>query len=134
MKLTIAIPTYNRNEVLAENLPLLLKQLTLECYVLIIDNASRIPVVETVGPMLELYPRERWRIVRNRANVGGGANVLRCFELCETAGLWILSDAYPPASNSIDTIISHICRYPQSTFINFRTESVRRDTLHTTQG
>lgn len=134
MKLTIAIPTYNRNEILLENLPLLLRQLTPECQVLIIDNASKIPVGETLRRILALYPQVQCRIVRNRANVGGGANVLRCFELCETDWLWILSDAYPPASGSIETIFSHIWKYPDSTFMNFCAAGLKRDKPQTSIG
>ena len=48
MKLTIAIPTYNRNEILKANLEKLLPQVTDECNVVIFDNCSDTPVKEVI--------------------------------------------------------------------------------------
>ena len=50
--ITIAIPTYNRNRTLKENLRLLLPQLTDRCRLLIIDNCSDTPVAETLADLL----------------------------------------------------------------------------------
>ena len=55
MKLTIAIPTYNRNEILKANLGKLLPQVTKECRVIIFDNCSDVPVKDSIQNLLEVY-------------------------------------------------------------------------------
>lgn len=117
--LTIAIPTYNRNQVLAANLAVLLDQLTPQCRLLIIDNCSDVPVADTLGGMLAGYPSAQVAIVRNRVNVGVNANILRCFELCDTEWLWILGDDDCAMPEAITTMIDHIVSHPMATFISF---------------
>ena len=55
MKLTIAIPTYNRNDIFRANLEKLLPQVTNECRVIIFDNCSDIPIENTVKDLLSKY-------------------------------------------------------------------------------
>jgi len=106
LKLTIAIPTYNRNAILCRNLALLLPQLTADCELVIIDNCSRIPVAHTLRGLLEDYPSVTTRLIRNKVNIGCVANVLRCFELCESEWLWVLGDDDIPEVDCIETITS----------------------------
>ena len=122
MRLTVAIPTYNRNEILKKNIRLLLPQLTDECKLLIIDNHSDIPVEETVKPVLSEFPEIDVRIMRNRANIGGESNILRCFEYCETEWLWILSDDDDVKEDAVKTVLSTIGEYQDFLFLNFYTE------------
>jgi abequosyltransferase len=82
--LTIAIPTYNRSEQIKATISLLLPQLTPECFLLIIDNHSDVPVSESLAALLATLPQSQYSIVRNRVNIGGNANIVRCFELCDT--------------------------------------------------
>jgi len=123
MHLTVAIPTYNRNEILKKNIQLLLPQLTDECKLLIIDNHSDIPVEETLKPVLSEFPDIDFRIIRNRANIGGDANFLRCFEYCETEWLWILSDESGARKDAVKTILSTISEHQDFIFLNFYTEA-----------
>ena len=92
MKLTIAIPTYNRNEILKANLEKLLPQVTDECNVVIFDNCSDTPVKEVIEELVNTYPDINISIVRNRYNIGMTANILKCFEQCSDTWLWILGD------------------------------------------
>jgi glycosyltransferase involved in cell wall biosynthesis len=119
MRLTVAIPTFNRNAILLQNLKLLLPQLTQECKLLIIDNCSDIPVAETLKKVLDEFPAINVEIMRNRVNIGANANIMRCFELCETEWLWVLGDDDPPTPHAVESILKHIRSYPQSLYFNF---------------
>ncbi len=117
--LTIAIPTYNRNDILRENLPLLLSQLTPACKLLIVDNCSDICVTDTLNTLLAGISEMNVEIVRNRANIGGAANIMRCVELCETEWLWVLSDDDKVKPNAIATVFQSITLNPNCIFFNF---------------
>lgn len=116
--LTIAIPTYNRNAILLENLRHLAPQMTPACRLLILDNSSDIPVGETLQPLWLQYPHLRYQVIRHPVNIGGNANMLRCFELCDTSWLWILGDDDLPKPEAIATIFRHIRIYPDCLFFN----------------
>lgn len=131
MKLTIAIPTYNRNDILLANLKRLLPQLTPECALLIIDNCSDVPVARTLSETLAAFPRVAHRIERNRANIGGNANVVRCFELCETEWVWVLGDDDQILPTAIDTISRHLDAHSECLFINFAVDELRPRTMLT---
>lgn len=133
--LTIAIPTYNRNQTLLTNLGRLLPQLTSDCRMLIIDNNSDQPVEATLVGHLAQIPPLDYRIVRNRANIGANANILRCFELCETTWLWVLGDDDLVEPTAISTILEHIRLYPDAVCVNFSVEQLHaRSDVVTTCG
>jgi glycosyltransferase involved in cell wall biosynthesis len=130
MNITIAIPTYNRNEILKSNLEFLLPQLTSDEQLLIIDNHSDIPVEETLKDLLARYKNVNYSILRNRINVGGNQNIMRCFEYTDTDWLWLLGDDDKVLPNAIETIKKTIKKDPDLAYINFRNlsnyhESVR---------
>ena len=56
MRLTVAIPTYNRNATLKATLEHLLPQWNERCKLLILDNHSDVPVEETLRDLLAAYP------------------------------------------------------------------------------
>ena len=117
--LTVAIPTYNRNPILKKNLPFLLAQLTDQCQLLIIDNCSKDRVDETIQDLMFSYPNVNYRFIRNSVNIGGNANILRCFELCETQWLWILGDDDIPEPDAVKTIFRNVHEHPTITYLNF---------------
>jgi len=116
--LTIAIPTYNRNQILAETVRRLLPQLTPQCRLLILDNCSDVPVSETLADVLRDFPGINCKILRNNVNIGGNANILRCFELCGTDWLWVLGDDDIPRPDAISTVFSYITAYPGCLFFS----------------
>jgi len=119
MKLTVAIPTYNRNDILKENIALLLPQLNSDCKLLVIDNHSETPVAETLKYYISEFSHVSIEVIRNRVNIGGNANILRCIEYCETEYLWILSDDDPVLNNAVETIFKYIHEDRLYDFINF---------------
>jgi glycosyltransferase involved in cell wall biosynthesis len=127
-KLTIAIPTYDRNRQLRENLEILIPQLTAECSLLIIDNCSPQPVEPDARDLLDKLPANvEYRVIRNLVNVGGAANVLRCFEHCQTEWLWVLGDDDFVASEAIMVLLRAIREKPEAVFINFPNPNRRRN-------
>lgn len=105
-RLTIAIPTFDRNELLAKHVALLLPQLTAETRLVVFDNASPTPVAETLAELLREYPAAPVEIVRHRVNIGSSANVMRCLETCPTPWLWILGDDDRPLPDAVATVLA----------------------------
>jgi len=126
VRLTVAIPTYNRNQVLRESLAHLLPQLTDRCELLISDNHSDVPVEETLRDFLSDYPQVTCRILRNRLNLGPTANFMRCFEMCETEWLWLLGDDDHPAPDAVSKILRALDSRPDCVFFHFALEVFQR--------
>lgn len=67
---------------------------------------------EAVTRATTRFPGVQCRVVRKRANIGANANVLRCFELCETEWIWILGDDDHGLPGAVDKILAHLGRRP----------------------
>lgn len=79
--LTIIIPTYNRQSLVLANVRLLLPQVQALCRLIVLDNHSDVPVQDILQSGLPSESLAKVEVIRHRANLGAGANVLRCFEL-----------------------------------------------------
>jgi glycosyltransferase involved in cell wall biosynthesis len=133
--LTIAIPTYNRNERLNKSLRLLLPQLQEHvsfCRLLLLDNCSPTPIADTLPAVLGDFPQVQYQIVRNKQNIGANANILRCFELCETEWIWCLSDDDPVLPDALATIRQHVEAHPDCIYFNFPFDGARQQIYFTT--
>jgi glycosyltransferase involved in cell wall biosynthesis len=126
MKLEICIPTYDRSRQLRRTIETLRPQLVASVGILILDNCSPEPVThETLG-LSQPDDRNRVRIVRNRANIGSGANIARCFECCDGEFLWLLGDDEVLRPDAIACILDHIQERPEFVAFNFRLPGCRR--------
>ena len=132
--LTIAIPTFNRNHLLRGCLERLLPQMGSNHQLLIVDNCCDVPVQEYLDGWLTGFGRKNMRIVRNSINVGSGANLLRCLELCETSWLYCLGDDDLVADDCIQKIESTLTRHPQALYVSFSREVARRSCVTRTTG
>lgn len=118
--LTIAIPTFDRNDILTQTVAALLPQLAPEVRLVIRDNASPHPVTQTLS---ELAGSACVQIVRNPCNIGGSANVLRCLETCETEWLWILGDDDLPDHDAVERVLADVREADASLIgVNYRSE------------
>jgi abequosyltransferase len=90
--LTIAIPTYNRSQLLRQLLDSLREQIVGEERVslLVSDNASTDDTESAVQE--ELRRGTTLDYIRNTANVGSDANFLQCYERSRGKYVWIISD------------------------------------------
>jgi len=127
--LSIVIPTYNRNEVLRRNLPILMRQLTSNVELMILDNASPRPVAQDIAVILSEYPYHPVQVVRHRVNLGASANILRSFEIANALWLWILGDDDVVTDTAVHDILETIAACPDSMFINFSTSTMRQQGL-----
>ena len=119
MILTVAVPTYDRNEVLLANLARLLPQLTPEVGLLVLDNHSPRPVEPDLAPLLAAHPHAGVRVVRHACNVGGNANIMRCFELATTPWVWVLGDDDAVKPDALATVLAQIAEDPDAAFVHF---------------
>ena len=105
--LTIAIPTFNRPCELKKTLSIILPQIA-ECkdvFLLVQDNYSETPAQDIYESLNFAISSNRVRFVRNNLNIGGNANIMRCFENCQTKWLWVLGDDDLPSTSAINTIM-----------------------------
>jgi len=114
--LTIAIPTYNRNDKVKRIVEILLPQLKGYAQLVIFDNCSNISVEYTVKDYLL---KDNIRVVRNDLNIGMSGNFIKCFEYCNTEWLWVLGDDDYPYANAVETVINNLFKWPDASFLNF---------------
>lgn len=123
--LTIAIPTFDRNDLLARTVAALLPQMQPGVRLVVRDNASPRPVRDTLAPLIA--GRTDVSIVSNPVNIGGNANMLRCLESCETEWIWVLGDDDLPAVDAVPRILADMGTSPaQRVAISYRCELFER--------
>lgn len=91
--LTIAIPTYNRADLLQSSLDRIaieIEGLQDQVDIFISDNASTDDTPAVVSRFAQ--GRQNVRVVRNDTNVGADGNISRCYLAADSAFLWILGD------------------------------------------
>lgn len=119
IRLTVAIPTFDRNEILKINLAKLIPQLTPVCELVILDNCSPVPVEDTLNDLLASVPENiNVRIIRHRANVGGNENILRCFEYANGEFVWLLGDDDEPVDSAVANIFHELDVHPDAVVFN----------------
>jgi hypothetical protein len=125
LKLSIVIPTYNRNKILLANIDCLFSQLQDDVELKILDNGSPIPIIETLADIILEYPNANIQIIRNKVNIGAYANIIRSYEVANSPWLWILGDDDIVSPTAIKDILDLISRNPEAAFINFTTDTMR---------
>ncbi len=108
--LTIAVPTFNRCELLKEGLDSLLAQMpddgTVE--MLVSDNASTDRTQAVMGEYMKKYPRLQY--LRNQTNIGPDGNFLQCYERAGGKYVWIFSDDDLLCPGALGGILRHLAR------------------------
>ena len=110
MKLTIAIPTYNRVEYLKELLPELLEQCKpyLDIEILVSDNGT---TDGTFPYLLSLADNEQLQYRANETNLGADTNFIQCVETARGEYVWLFGDDDLLSPHGIDNIMLAITRY-----------------------
>jgi len=119
--LTIAIPTFNRCQVLKQTLDSFIPLLNSSVSLLVIDNCSTDGTQNVVQAAIEASPQHEIRYLRNKGNIGGGANIIRCIENAETEWVWLFGDDDEPTPNSVGAVLAKIREYPDAFSMNFET-------------
>lgn len=106
--LTIAVPTFNRSQLLSQFLSAISPQLASEGRVelLISDNASP---DETHDVVLKYQMNgAQIRYIRNKANLGADLNILQCFELAAGKYVWICGDDDVIEPGGLAVVLRHL--------------------------
>lgn len=123
-KLSIVIPSYNRNATVMANLSTLIAQLNPEVELLILDNCSKVPLGETLAPLIAAPGGNCIKIIRHATNIGAAANILRSFEVASGPWLWILGDDDLLTTDAVSLALKAIKEHHDASFINFRTSTM----------
>lgn len=112
--LSICIPTYNRPEHIKNQVKDVLKQLTSETKLIVLDNHSQIPV----STLFSDDDLKKFTLIRHHTNIGGDANNARCLELVQEGWVWLLGDDDRISPNAVSTILQLIKSHADYCFIN----------------
>lgn len=88
--LTIAIPTYNRANILSENLKSIFDNIDENIQVLVSDNFSNDDTQRVCTDFSKKHPN--FKYFRNEKNLGYDANVLNALSRADSKYVWFLSD------------------------------------------
>lgn len=135
MRLTIAIPSYNRAALLLENLKSIAGRLPSWVHILVVDNCSEPPV--RFDDALSRTLSERGvthTIIRNATNIGGGANILRCFEHVETEWFMLCGDDDLLDPDKLEELRELVRSRPDAAFVKFSSCFHQYDSLVTGTG
>lgn len=113
--LTITIPTYNRPSKIKQQVLSVLAQKTDDVEVIVLDNHSDV-VVES---LFDDNVRSCVKFIRHPFNIGGDANIARCFEACQSDWIWTLSDDDMLADDAIQVVLNDIRLHPDYIYINY---------------
>ena len=117
MKLSIAIPTYNRSFFLDKNLKQLIKEYDNNFEIIIQDNAS----TDNTKEIVEKYIKSGLPIIyeRNSTNLGWAKNFEICFQKAKTKYMILLGDDDIIVNGGINIILDNINKHnPDLIFMN----------------
>lgn len=106
--LTIAIPTYNRSQLLRQLLDVLAPQVAghSEIELLISDNASPDDTPKVIQQCIDAGMAIRYH--RQPENVGSDANFISCFHMATGKYFWLCGDDDIILPGAIDEVLGHI--------------------------
>lgn len=127
--LQICIPTYNRSETLVENVRRLQSfQSELDFKILVVDNATE---SFSNAQILDSLKSEGTTVVRNPCNVGGQANVLKCYELSDADYVWVVGDDDFLDLDGIRTVLNELSLDSETDVFNFRCDAPHHPKVRT---
>jgi hypothetical protein len=122
--LTIAIPTYNRAELLDKQLAWLaqaIKGFEDDCKILVSDNCSTDNTQEVIKKWQATLSNITFESNKNYKNLGVVKNIMYCLNSATTKYVWTIGDDDPIQDRSITYVISKIKQYEDLSllFLNF---------------
>lgn len=113
--LTISIPTYNRADCIQRMVRTILPQMTDEIVLIVIDNQSPYDIFS----LFTEEEKKKFDLRRNDVNIGGDANIARCFEVAKTKWVWVLGDDDMILPDAVTRVLEAIKSHPDFSFIKF---------------
>lgn len=113
--LTIAIPTYNRAELLEQQLSWLhqaIKGFEADCEIIICDNCSTDNTQEVVEKWQPIFSNTSFRAYRNPENLGLMRNITLCIEIAKGEYVWTVGDDDPIQERTLAYVITKINENP----------------------
>ncbi|MBV9385110.1 MAG: glycosyltransferase [Chroococcidiopsidaceae cyanobacterium CP_BM_ER_R8_30] len=122
--LTIAIPTFNRAELLNKQLTWLaqaLRGFEAECEILVSDNCSTDNTQDVVKRCQSTFSHITVNYNRNNENVGVLKNVAYCLHTATTKYVWAIGDDDPIEARAVTYVLTKIKEYKNLSllFLNF---------------
>ncbi|NRB08244.1 MAG: glycosyltransferase, partial [Richelia sp.] len=115
--LTIAIPTYNRAELLDKQLAWLAQAIQgfeSECEIIIYDNRSSDNTQEIIHKwQLHFMNIVPFQNNINHANIGVMRNIAHCINTANGQYLWMIGDDDPIQNRTLAYVISQLKQYPE---------------------
>ena len=118
--LTIAIPTFNRAELLNKQLTWLaqaLRGFEAECEIFVSDNCSTDHTQEIIKKWQELLGAVTFRSSRNIVNLGVMANIACCLKSASSKYVWTIGDDDPIQERTLGYVLTILKRYPDLTLM-----------------
>ncbi|WP_298915863.1 glycosyltransferase family 2 protein [uncultured Nostoc sp.] len=122
--LTIAIPTYNRAELLDKQLAWLaqaIKAFEDECEILVSDNCSTDNTQEVIQKWQATLSNITFKSNKNSKNLGVVKNIMYCLNSATTKYVWTIGDDDPIQDKAIAYVISKLRQHENLSllFLNF---------------
>jgi abequosyltransferase len=114
-KLSICISTLNRADFLRATLNQILPQLTDQCEVLVVDNAS----VDNTPHVVAELTHDRLRCIRKEDNKGLDGNFDRAIELARGDYCWLTSDDDLFHPGAVAAVLAAIADEPSAVLVNY---------------
>lgn len=114
--LTIAIPTYNRANLLDQQLAWLarsIKGFESVCEILISDNCSTDDTPNIVEKWRSVFHQTTFEYKRNPENIGAVRNIAACIQSAKSKFVWTISDDDKIFDNSISYIVKTLTENPE---------------------
>ena len=128
--LTIAIPTYNRKNLLKRALDSIVPQLNSKIEVLVSDNASNDGTDEMIA---SIFPMVRY--IKNEVNMGADYNFLQCYREAKGKYIILLGSDDRLADGAIDYFTDYLEKNECAlTFVNFGRYDVTKEEVYVKDG
>jgi abequosyltransferase len=116
-RLSICISTVNRADFLRATLDKMLPQLTAECEVLVVDNASSDSTADVVAE--QMRRSDRLRYVRKETNHGMDSNFDRAVGLARGEYCWLMSDDDLLKPGAVAAVLDALRGEPSMVLVNY---------------
>ncbi len=113
--LTIAIPTYNRAELLDKQLAWLaqaIKNFESQCEIIVSDNCSKDDTPNVIKKWQPIFSNTEFQLKKNSENIGAVRNIASCIKAAKGKFVWVISDDDKIFNNTISYIVNNLIENP----------------------
>jgi abequosyltransferase len=118
--ITIAIPTYNRAQLLDQQLAWLAKAINgfeSECEIIIFDNCSTDNTQEIIQKWQPIFNNTKFKVHKNSVNIGLMANIALCLQSATSKYVWTVGDDDPIQETTLAYVVTKLKKNPSITLM-----------------